>query len=478
MGGCLCGRPIYFAHQSTLLARIHSLLCLSPIFKINNVNIVDIQLLAANTPAVQDSGSGFGQHLFFAVIAGLLPLCITGYLLSRHFASKAAHKAGKASRSTPPQHGVFTVIYMLLPCIVVAVVLAVLQMIFPDKLDIPKPMLLTAFLAIAATAGLNCLKYTQRISFRAREHVESIIRWMLLLSAFISVITTAGIVISIFLESLNFFSKVDPLSFLFGTEWNPGAAFTESTGRVEANSAAKFGSVPLFWGSFYITFIALAVSVPIGLLSAIYLSEFSIKPIRFIAKPALEILAGIPTVVYGFFAALTVAPLIVKIVHGINSGLSLEIPVDGMNALAPGIVMGIMIIPFISSLSDDIINSVPNSMREASLALGATCSETVCKVIVPAAMPGIISACVLAFSRAIGETMIVVMAAGGRANLTANPLEGMTTVTVKIVEALTGDTEFDNPATLSAFALGLVLFVLTLALNMFAVMTIRRFKKI
>ena len=424
--------------------------------------------------------SAFGTHLLFAVFAGILPLCISGYLISRHLARKSEQKAGKKGLSSPSQYGAFTVIWMLLPCLAAALLMWVISLLpgLKESVSIPGPMRIAALIAVPAIAGLVCLRFFVRRDFRAREGVETVIRRALFLAALLSVVTTVSIVISILIEAVHFFTKVSPLEFLFGTEWNPGAAFTESTGRVEGNSAAKFGSMPLFWGSFYITFIALAVSIPIGLLSAIHLSEFASKPIRFIAKPTLEILAGIPTVVYGFFASLTVAPLAKGFGEWINATLNLGIPVDGVNALAPGLVMGIMIIPFISSLSDDIINAIPNSLREGSLALGATRSETISKVIVPAAMPGIISACVLAFSRAIGETMIVVMAAGGRANLTANPFEGMTTVTVKIVEALTGDTEFDNPATLAAFALGLVLFVLTLIMNLFAVITIRRYQKI
>ena len=432
----------------------------------------------ANAQSSAASPGLFGDYIIFSVLAGVIPLSITAYLISKYLAKKREQLSGSKGLSSPEHQGAFTVVWMLFPCLVAAVIFSLLQAIFPDSFSIPKPMLSVALISVSALSALVCLKFFVRQDFRAREYVEGFIRWMLMASAMVSVVTTIGIVISVLMESLNFFAKVNPMDFLFGTEWNPGAAFTESTGRVEENSAAKFGSLPLFWGSFYITFIALVVSIPIGLFSAIHLSEFASKPVRMIAKPALEILAGIPTVVYGFFAALTVAPLVRDAGLAMNELFSLNITVDGLNALAPGIVMGIMIIPFISSLSDDIINAIPNSLREGSLALGATRSETVAKVIIPAAMPGIVSACVLAFSRAIGETMIVVMAAGSRANLSINPFEGMTTVTVKISEALTGDTEFDNPATLSAFALGLLLFVITLILNMFAVMTIRKYKKL
>ncbi|HET8791579.1 MAG TPA: phosphate ABC transporter permease subunit PstC, partial [Modicisalibacter sp.] len=260
--------------------------------------------------------------------------------------------------------------------------------------------------------------------------------------------------------------------FITGTTWAPGNSFLVSAGRAEAaEGGAQFGSVPLFVGTFIITLIAMLVAIPVGLMAAIYMAEFAPPNVRTLAKPVLEVLAGIPTVVYGFFAAITVAPLIVDLA----ALLGLEASFN--NALAPGIVMGIMIIPFISSLSDDVINAVPDSMREGSLALGMTRSETIRNVVLPAAAPGIISASLLAVSRALGETMIVVMAAGMRPNLTANPLEDMTTVTVRIVAALTGDQEFESAETLSAFALGLVLFAVTLTLNMVSVIMIRRFRE-
>lgn len=418
------------------------------------------------------------DHLLFAVLAGLLPLAISAFFISKHFAQNAAIKRGETPLARPVDYGVFSVVWMFIPCLFVAVAFTSLEAIFPDTFDIPAPFKLTAYLVVAALAGILCLKFFVRPDFKTRHSVEKVIEYTLLIASLISIATTVGIVISIILESLLFFAKVDAMQFLFGTEWDPSAAFEESKSGHTGKSAAKFGSIPLFWGSFYITMIALVVSIPIGLLSAIYLSEFSSKRIRVFAKPTLEILAGIPTVVYGFFAAVTVAPLIKQLVDSFNVASGWEIPVDASNALAPGLVMGVMLIPFISSLSDDIINSIPNALREGSLALGATESETVGKVIVPAAMPGIISAVILAFSRAIGETMIVVMAAGGNANISGNPLERMTTVTVKIVEALTGDTAFDSPKTLVAFALALVLFVITLILNLVAVITIRKYKRI
>ncbi len=257
-----------------------------------------------------------------------------------------------------------------------------------------------------------------------------------------------------------------------GTNWSPGTAFLGGAGRSgEAHADASFGSVPIFAGTFMITAIAMLVALPIGLLAAIFMSEYSPLGLRNVSKPALEILAGIPTVVYGFFAAITVSPLVVDLAayFGLEAAYT--------NALAPGVVMGIMIIPFISSLSDDVITSLPHSLREGSLALGTTKSETIKHVLLPAALPGIVSAFLLGVSRALGETMIVVMAAGLRPNLTWNPLEGMTTVTVRIVDALTGDTSFDSAETLSAFGLGLVLLVITLFLNLISIIIIRKFKQ-
>ncbi|HKJ77631.1 MAG TPA: phosphate ABC transporter permease subunit PstC, partial [Gammaproteobacteria bacterium] len=282
--------------------------------------------------------------------------------------------------------------------------------------------------------------------------------------------TTFGILFSIVFEALRFFQMHSFWDFITGTVWNPGASFLAAAGRAdEGGAAAQFGSVPLFAGTFMITAIAMAVALPVGLLSAIYMSEYASPRVRGAAKPTLEVLAGIPTVVYGFFAAITVSPWVVAAAEGIGLEASYS------NALAPGLVMGIMIIPFVSSLSDDVISAIPQSMREGSFALGATPSETIKHVLVPAALPGVVSAFILAVSRALGETMIVVMAAGLRPNLTANPLEDMTTVTVRIVDALTGDQEFNSPETLSAFGLGLMLFLVTLVLNTLSLVVVRRF---
>lgn len=294
---------------------------------------------------------------------------------------------------------------------------------------------------------------------KRRELNEKLIKYTLILAAAISILTTFGILFSILFEAIEFFQLRSFWYFLTGTTWSPGVA----------NS--QFGALPIFAGTFVITIIALLVAIPIGLGSAIYMSEYASPKLRDYLKPILEILAGIPTVVYGFFAAITVAPLVVKAA----AFFGLEATFN--SALASGIVMGIMIIPLISSLSDDVIRAVPDSQRKAAFALGMTHGETIKNIVIPSAMPGIISASLLALSRALGETMIVVMAAGLRPNLSWNPLEDMTTVTVTIVNSLVGDFEFNSPETLSAFALGLVLFIVTLILNMISLSLIRKFKE-
>lgn len=288
---------------------------------------------------------------------------------------------------------------------------------------------------------------------------ERIIKTLLITASTISILTTFGILFSILFEAIAFFELRSFWYFLTGTTWSPGQV------------GSQFGAVPIFTGTFMITLIAMAVAVPIGLGSAVYMSEYASHKVRDYLKPILEVLAGIPTVVYGFFAAITVAPLIVKVA----AFFGLEATFN--SALASGVVMGIMIIPVISSLSDDVIRAVPDSQRKASLGLGMTQGETIKNIVLPSAMPGIISAVLLGFSKAIGETMIVVMAAGLRPNLSFNPLEDMTTVTVRIVDALVGDQAFNSPETLVAFALGLTLFVVTLILNILSLMMIRKFKE-
>jgi phosphate transport system permease protein len=306
-----------------------------------------------------------------------------------------------------------------------------------------------------------------RPTMKARNHVERIIKAGLIICSTVAVFTTIGIILSVIFESIRFFKVVPLHEFLFGLEWSPQMAIRAD----QVGSSGGFGAVPVFTGTLMISMIAMLVAVPLGLMSAIYLSEYANRKFRAVAKPLLEILAGIPTVVYGFFAALTVAPFIRESISGFGFDVSSE------SALAAGLVMGIMIIPFVSSLSDDVINAVPQAMRDGAYALGATRSETIKQVVIPAALPGIVGGVLLAVSRAIGETMIVVMAAGLAANLTANPFQAVTTVTVQIVTMLVGDQEFDSPKTLAAFALGLVLFIVTLILNIIALFVVRKYRE-
>ncbi len=308
-------------------------------------------------------------------------------------------------------------------------------------------------------------------NIRARESVEKVIRVVMFLCAAIAVFTTLGIVLSLLFESIKFFTSVSIFDFITGTNWAPGRAFVRDASVQTADVENVFGAVPLFWGTFFIAMIAMSVAVPIGLFSGIYMAEYSSRKLRKIIKPLIEILAGIPTVVYGFFAALTVGPFFRLI--GENIGLD----VSSESALAAGVVMGIMIIPYVSSLTDDVINAVPKSLKEGSLAIGATKSETIKKIVLPAALPGIVGSILLAISRAIGETMIVVMAAGLAANLTINPLEASTTITTQIVTILIGDQSFNNPKTQAAFALGITLFFFTLIINIIALNIVKKFRE-
>lgn len=324
-----------------------------------------------------------------------------------------------------------------------------------------------AAILVLGLAGMVLGLSRLRPGFNARHIVEKIVRILLFTCSIIAIFTTIGIVLSVLFEALRFFKVVGLFEFLFGLKWSPQTAIRPD--QVAASGA--FGVIPVFAGTIMITVIAMLVAFPVGLMSAIYLSEYASKKFRSVTKPLLEILAGVPTVVYGFFAVITVAPLIRR------AGESLGIGVSSESALAAGLVMGIMIIPFVSSLSDDVIHAVPRTMREGAYGLGATKSETIRQVVLPAALPGIVGGGMLAVSRAIGETMIVVMAAGLSANLTANPLESVTTVTVQIVSLLTGDQEFDSAKTLAAFALGLLLFVVTLFLNLIALIIVRKYRE-
>ncbi len=331
---------------------------------------------------------------------------------------------------------------------------------------VTRAVLISAVLAVGA-AGLVWSRGQLSPELRARNAVERAVEGLLAASSVVAILVTVGIVLSLVFEAARFFALVPISEFLFDTHWSPQTAIRSD----QVGSSGAFGAVPVFAGTLLITAVAMSIAVPVGLFSAIYLSEYASPMVRTWAKPLLEILAGIPTVVYGFFAALTVGPMIR------GAGESVGLDVASESALAAGLIMGVMIIPFVSSLSDDVINAVPQSLREASLGLGATSSETIRSVVLPAALPGIAGAVLLAMSRAIGETMIVVMAAGMAAKLTINPLEAVTTVTVQITALLTGDQEFDSAKTLAAFALGLILFLVTLVLNVIAQVMVRRYRE-
>lgn len=326
--------------------------------------------------------------------------------------------------------------------------------------------LIAKFTVIISVAVFGLAYARQRISqhYRARNQVEKAISIALALCSGIAILTTVGIVMSMLSEALRFFDFVSPMDFFLGTEWSPGFS---TTGSAEGS----YGLLPLLWGTLMVSIIALLVAVPVGLMTAIYLAEYAKPRFRAIVKPIIEILAGIPTIVYGVFALMVIGPFFHML------GNTLGININATSALTAGFVMGIMIIPFVSSLSDDIITQVPRSLRDGSLGLGATKSETILKVVMPAALPGIVGAFLLAASRAIGETMIVVLAAGNSPQLHGNPLEAVSTVTVTIVNQLTGDTDFASPQSLVAFALGLTLFVITLGLNIIALYIVRKYRE-
>ncbi|MFD2251666.1 phosphate ABC transporter permease subunit PstC [Pseudochelatococcus lubricantis] len=327
--------------------------------------------------------------------------------------------------------------------------------------------LLVVMAAAAGVGILGLLAALRRISptLRARNKVESVVRVLLLACSALAILTTVGIVVSLFNEAFRFFSFVAPADFFFGTVWNPGFATTGTA------AIGEYGLLPLLWGTVMIAIIAMLVAIPVGLMTAIYLSQYASARLRNVAKPIVEVLAGIPTIVYGFFALVTVGPFLS------DTGAAIGLDIRATSALTAGLVMGIMIIPFVSSLSDDIMRQVPLSLRDGSLGLGATESETIRRVLLPAALPGIVGALLLAISRAIGETMIVVLAAGNSPVLRFNPAEPVSTITVTIVNQLTGDADFAGPQSLVAFALGLTLFVMTLLLNMVALYIVRRFRE-
>ncbi len=454
------------------------------------------------------------------LFATILLLAATSYYFARSRAFAVASQCGgvRALHSLPGHYGMLTALWCALPALLVftvwqmaesAVITALVTAQLPAEIaalpqsrlglvinDIkntvagnivagePAPYVLQAAehyrslqaISDRALAGviLACMLAAGSLAYlkisptlRARNAVEKVFRLLLLLCAAFAILITVGIILSVLFEAIRFFKVIPVHEFLFGLQWSPQTAIRSD----QIGSAGAFGAIPVFAGTALIAMIAMVVAVPIGLMSAIYLSEYANKRTRSAVKPLLEILAGIPTVVYGFFAALTVAPFLR------DTGSLFNLSISSESALAAGVVMGIMIIPFVSSLSDDVIHAVPQAMRDGSLALGATRSETIKQVVIPAALPGIVGSILLAVSRAIGETMIVVMAAGLSANLTANPFQAVTTVTVQIVTLLVGDQEFDSPKTLAAFALGLLLFVFTLLLNIIALYVVRTYRE-
>ncbi|WP_199258490.1 phosphate ABC transporter permease subunit PstC [Paracoccus binzhouensis] len=384
----------------------------------------------------------------------VLAMAVGGYLATRSRAIALASGDIRRLHSRPSYYGWNAALLTALP----ALFLIALWRFFQPGAD---TLLVSAAGLVLAAAGLAFALSRTAPGFRARNAVESMVKGLLILCSSIAILTTAGIVLSMLFETGNFFRQYPWQDFFFGTTWSP-----------RFGGGSQLGILPLVWGTLYISVIALAVSVPIGLFAAIYMSEYASPKLRSIAKPAIEVLAGIPTIVYGLFALITVGPLLRDwFAQPLGLGNS------GSSVMTAGLVMGIMLIPFVSSLSDDIINAVPQSLRDGALGLGSTHSETVRNVVLPAALPGIVGAILLAASRAIGETMIVVMGAGAAAQMDLNPFEAMTTITVKIVSQLTGDTDFAAPETLVAFALGLTLFVVTLGLNIIALYVVRKYRE-
>jgi len=389
----------------------------------------------------------------------ILGLSVVGWFVARSRALSVSGGDMRALSSLPKQHALNTVLSTAIPPLAVILVWLVGARIWSDGEGSPTLFyIVTIGLAVAGFA-VSLLRISP--DFRARTASERWVMALLIFCSTVAILTTIGIVFSMLFETRNFFSQYDWRDFFFSANWSP---------NFRGNS--DLGILPLLWGTLYISFIALIFAVPIGLFAAVYLSEYAGPKMRAVAKPAIEILAGIPTIVYGLFALITVGPFLRDyFASPMGFGQSAS------SVMTAGLVMGVMLIPFVSSLSDDIINAVPQSMRDGSLGLGATKSETIRQVVVPAALPGIVGAILLAASRAIGETMIVVLGAGAAARLSLNPFEAMTTVTVKIVSQLTGDTDFASPETLVAFALGLTLFVITLALNVLALYIVRKYRE-
>ncbi len=405
------------------------------------------------------------------IFIALLMLTLVGFWMGRVRAGRLRKVTDERFHSLPAHHGGYVAVWCAIPAAMVLLIgwmgEGTLSRIFSLQPEVIKSALVVAVVAVAL-GGFSLAYRRIAPTLRARPKVEKCIRIFLAVSSLAAILTTIGIVASLVFEAFRFFQMVSPTDFLFGLTWSPQIAMRAD----QVGSSGLFGAVPLFTATLMVGAIAMIIAVPVGLLSAIYMAEYASTRVRSIVKPMLEILAGVPTVVYGFFAALTIGPGLRFI-----GDLLLGVSWPAESAMAAGIVMGIMIVPFVSSLSDDIISAVPQGLRHGSLGLGATRSETIVQVVLPAALPGIVGGILLAVSRAIGETMIVVMAAGMGAALTANPFESMATVTVQIVNLLGGDQEFDNPKTLAAFALGLTLFVVTLVLNVVALWVVNKYRE-
>lgn len=384
----------------------------------------------------------------------VLALAVAGFFTGRSRVVAAAGGDSRQLHSRPNYYGWNIALFTAVPALFLIAIWTFAQ---PDA----NRVLVAGVALILAALGMGWSLMRTAPDFRARNTVESFVKVMLILCSSIAILTTAGIVLSMLFETANFFNQYPWQDFLFGTTWSP-----------RFGGGSQLGMLPLVWGTMYISLIALAVAIPIGLFAAIYMSEYASPRLRGWAKPAIEVLAGIPTIVYGLFALITLGPMLRD-----YFAQPLGLGTSGSSVMTAGLVMGIMLIPFVSSLSDDIINAVPQSLRDGALGLGSTKSETVRKVVLPAALPGIVGAVLLAASRAIGETMIVVLGAGAAAQMNLNPFEAMTTVTVKIVSQLTGDTDFAAPETLVAFALGITLFIVTLGLNVMALYIVRKYRE-
>ena len=392
----------------------------------------------------------------------VIGLAFLGLVGARARASLAAGGDPRALAALPGAHGANAFFSVLVPAVTCFAVLSLIRLT-GQRQGIETLSAATAFwlvLAVALLGGVGAI-LRSTIGFRARVASEAWIRALLIAASSVAILTTLGIVASMLFEAMQFFRQYDWRDFFLSADWSP---------NFRGDSA--LGILPLLWGTLYVSFIALLLAVPVGLLAAIYLSDYAGPRMRAIAKPLIEILAGIPTIVYGLFALITIGPLLRD-----YFAQPLGLGQSASSVMTAGLVMGIMLIPFVSSLSDDTLNAVPQAMRDGSYALGATRSETIRQVVIPAALPGIVGAILLAASRAIGETMIVVLGAGAAARLSLNPFEAMTTITVKIVSQLTGDTDFASPETLVAFALGLTLFTLTLGLNVVALIVVRRYRE-